>query len=152
MPNSWQKVCWFFYVPLGYDKRGTLKGCEMGPTVYRPNLVPRAFLFRTRLFIVHVREDWRARCHYKGSSFSSVILKPWVLGRLEVWPPAQQSTVRCSTNWTKQSAVSGSVSRLHNSQILPSFYPQWTFEQYQSFQGYTCTVISRITINFLYHF
>ena len=36
MPYSLQVVCGFFYVPLAFV--WTVKGCEMGPTVYSPYL------------------------------------------------------------------------------------------------------------------
>ena len=46
----------------------TVKMQETGPTVYRP--YPRRLKYLTI-----------CRCHYKGSIFSSVILRPWVLVR-----------------------------------------------------------------------
>ena len=52
--------------------------------------VPQNYLSRAGRqdlrFIVLIREDWEVsaicRCYYKGSTFSSMILRPWVL----VWP------------------------------------------------------------------
>ena len=76
MPYSLWIVCGFFYVPLG---------CEHWRVVRRG-----------LRFIVLIREDLKVLticgCNYKGSTFSSVILRPWVLVRPE-WnsrPPAWQ--------------------------------------------------------------
>ena len=57
------------------------KCCETGPTVYR--LYPRR---RESLTIY--------RCHYKGSAFSSVILRPWGFEAA-----TSHTVVRYSTNW-----------------------------------------------------
>ena len=82
MPYSLRIVCGFFYVPLG---------CEHWRVV-RQGL----------RFIVLIREDLKVlticRCNYKGSTFSSVILRPWVLVQLEsnsrppAWQPDAQPT------------------------------------------------------------
>ena len=50
----------------------TLKGCGTGPTVYCP--YPR----RLQSLSIHRR-------HYKGRTFYSVILRPWVLARPRFW-------------------------------------------------------------------
>ena len=52
----------FFLSPTEYIEHINFKGCEMGLGVYRP--YPR------RLEIVTI-----CRCHYKGSTFSSVIIR-----------------------------------------------------------------------------
>ena len=65
-----EQWCGFFYVPNEPDK---WKCCETGPTRFCP--YPR------RLESLTVR-----RCRFKGSTFFSVILGPWVLVRwAECW-------------------------------------------------------------------
>jgi len=69
-------VCGFFNVP---------RNCEHSRVVRRRR--------------EDLRFRFRFRCNYKGSTFSSVILRPWVLVRPESnsRPPAGAN--RCSTNW-----------------------------------------------------
>ena len=69
MPYSLRLVCGFFNVPQLFK-------------VVRRDL---------RL-IVLIRENLKVWCNYKGSTFSSVILRPWVLVRSESnsWPPTSQ--------------------------------------------------------------
>ena len=55
--------CGFFYVPQEPDK---CRCCWTGPMVFRP--YPRTLESQTD-----------CRCHYKGSTFFSVIYRPWVL-------------------------------------------------------------------------
>ena len=101
VPYSYRTVSGFFNVPYYLISN---KGYETGPPVYSP--YPR------RLESLTV-----CRCNYKGSTFSSVILRPWVLVRPEsnsrppAWQPDAQPTeppVRGATmiriqslNWAK---------------------------------------------------
>ena len=78
MPHSSRIVCTGSLT--SHIKLVNMEGiCEMGPTVYSP--YPR------RLESLTI-----CRCNYKGSTFSSVILRPWVMVRPEsnLWPPALQ--------------------------------------------------------------
>ena len=45
------------------------------------------------------------RCHYKRSTFFSVILRPWVLVRREFQPATSRSADRRSPNWVDQATV-----------------------------------------------
>ena len=76
-PYSFRIVCGFFNVPHWTYKH--VRYCETGPTVYSP--YPRRL--QSHIYC------W---CNYKGSTFYSVILRPWVLVRPESnsWPPAWQ--------------------------------------------------------------
>ena len=87
VPYSYQIVSGFFNVPYYLISN---KGHETGPPVYSP--YPR------RLESLPI-----CRCNYKGSTFSSVILRPWVLVRLEsnsrppTWQPMlNQLSHRCT--------------------------------------------------------
>ena len=80
MPYSFRIMCGFFNVP---------QNCEHSRVVRRG-----------LRFIVVIREDLKVlticRCNYKGSTFSSVILRPWVLVRPESnsRPPAGQTVAQ----------------------------------------------------------
>ena len=73
MPYSLRIVCGFFNVLQLF------KGCETGPLAYSP--YPRRLESLTICW-----------CNYKGSTFYSVISRPWVLVQLELnsWLPASQ--------------------------------------------------------------
>jgi len=80
MPYSFRIVCGFSNVP---------RNCEHSRVVRRG-----------LRFIVLTREDLKVlsicRCNYKGSTFSSVILRPWVLVRPESnsRPPTEQTVAQ----------------------------------------------------------
>ena len=80
MPYSFRIVCGFFNIP---------QNCEHSRVVRRG-----------LWFIVLIREDLKfltiCRCNYKGSTFSSVILRPWVLVQPESnsRPPAGQTVAQ----------------------------------------------------------
>ena len=45
------------------------------------------------------------RCNSKGSTFFSVILRPWVCVQTGSWTPTFRTEVRCSSTWANQAAV-----------------------------------------------
>ena len=70
-----------------------------------------------------VRRDYRpylkrieiltiCRCHYKGNTFSSVTLRPWVVVRPEFGPATSRTVARCSSNWDNRSTVK-LIRRMH---------------------------------------
>ena len=63
----------FYFLPLHEIFNVPPKNCETEPTVYCP--------YTRRL----ERLVTICRCHYKGSTFSSVILRPWVMVRPGIW-------------------------------------------------------------------
>ena len=88
-PTLFEQWCGFFYVPQELDK---WKCCGTGPTVFRP--YPR----RLEILIV-------CTCHCKGSTFPSVIWRPWVLFR----PGFEPATSRLA-DWD---SPKGNRRRLH---------------------------------------
>ena len=89
VPYSFRTVVWVLLRPT---RTNQWKCCETGPTVFRP--YPRILVDLTVY-----------RCYCKGSTFSSVILRPCVL----VWPGFEPTTSRSadrrSPNWANQAAV-----------------------------------------------
>ena len=88
-PTLFEQWCRFFYVPQEPDKCNC---CETGPTVFRP--YPR------RLESLTV-----CRCHYKGTTFFSVIERPWVLVRPGFEPVTSRSADRRFPKWANQAAA-----------------------------------------------
>ena len=88
-PHSFRIVMWVLLRPTRTNQG---KCCETGPTVFRP--YPR------RLESLTI-----CRCRYKGSTFFSVIQRPWVLVRTGFEPATSHSADRRSPNWANQAAV-----------------------------------------------
>ena len=88
-PTIFEQWCGFFYIP---QEPGKCKCCQTEFTVFRP--YPR------RLESLTI-----CRCHYKGSTFFSVIQRHWVLVRLGFEPATSRSADRHSPNWATQAAV-----------------------------------------------
>ena len=85
MPYSLQKVCgYYFYLPLG--------------CVHKQWRVVRWSLWFKDLIPVNLKVLSNCGCNYKGSTFSSLILRPWLLvrpkssSRPPAWKPDAQPT------------------------------------------------------------
>ena len=87
---------------------------ETGPTVY--SLYPRRL---ERLTI--------CRCHYKGSTSSSVIWRPWVIVLPRFEPATSRTAVWCSTNSANRPAVEGCTRRKWKEPFFPPLYGTWCF-------------------------
>ena len=98
MPATlYKQHCGFFYPPHGSEE---WKSCEMGHTVFRS--------YSRRLECLTI-----SRCHYKGSTFSSVILRPWVLVQLWFEPATTCSADRRLSSWANWATVDVTVSSEH---------------------------------------
>ena len=86
-PTLYEQQCESFYVPQESDQR---KSCETGPTVLSE---------KTRMSNL-------CRCHNKGSTLSSVILRPWVLVRPGIEPATSRSADQRLSNWANRAAQS----------------------------------------------
>ena len=82
---------------------------ETGPPAYRP------YLRRRENLIIY-------RCQSNVTTFSLVILKPWVLVRLGIEPRPYRSKVWFSTEWGIQSAECSMVVRDDKLANQPIFY------------------------------
>ena len=90
MPSTlYEQQCRFFYVP---QESKQWKSCETGPKAFCP--YPRT------LEILTV-----CRCHNKGSTFSSIVLRPSVLVRARFEPMTSCSADRRISNWANWVAV-----------------------------------------------
>ena len=109
-PYSFRIVMWVLLRPT---RTNQWKCCETGPTVFRP--YPR------RLESLTI-----CRCHYKGSTFSSFIKRPWVLVR----PGFELATFRSadwrSSNWANQAAVFFRRTKFANYLVLRNFHPTFS--------------------------
>ena len=85
-PYSFRTVMWVLLRPT---RTNQWKCCETGPSVFRP--YPRILESLTI-----------CRCHYEGSTFFSVIKRPWVLVRPGFEPATSHSADRRSPNWANQ--------------------------------------------------
>ena len=87
--SLYEQQCGFFYVPQEQEQ---WKSCEAGPTVFR---------------LCQWRQECLTICRYhnKGSAFSSVILRPWLLVRPEFEPVTSFSAEGRLSNWADRAAV-----------------------------------------------
>lgn len=81
-PTFYEQQCGFFYVPKESEQWKLT--CKTGPTGFCP------YIYLRRL-------EWltTCRCHNKGSIFSSVFLRPWLLVRLGFEQAISQNIVIC---------------------------------------------------------
>ena len=90
-PTLYEQQSGFFYAPQESEQ---WKSCETGPTVSRP--YPR------RLECLTV-----CSCHNKDSTFSSVILRPWMLVLLGFEPANSRSVDQRLSNWANRLGPEG---------------------------------------------
>ena len=94
-PTLYEQQCWFFYVP---QESEPWKSCETGPLPFRP--------YSRRLECLTI--CW---CHNKGSTFSSLILRPWAR------PGFQPATSRL-TDWRFSNCANRAVADTKSSPPL----------------------------------
>ena len=93
----YKQHCGFFYVPQESEE---WESCETGRMVFHP--------YSRRLECLTF-----CRCHCKGSTFSSVILRPWVLVQPRFEPATTCSADRHLPNWAHWAMVNVTVSDEH---------------------------------------
>ena len=117
MPCSFRVVCGFFNVPQ-WSYINMVGICETGPTVYHP--YPRRLECLTICWF-----------NYKGSTFYSVILRPWVLVRLESNspPPAWQPDVPPMSHRLRSWKTVHFSEQIMSKDKYPSIFlqPNWGF-------------------------
>ena len=86
-PTLYEQQCGFFYVPQESEQ---WKSCDTGPLVSRP--------YSRRLECLTI--CW---CHNKGSTFSSVILRPWA--RPGFQPATSRLTDGRFSNWANRTVA-----------------------------------------------
>ena len=101
----YKQHCGFFYVPQESEE---WKSCETGRMVFRP--------YSRRLECLTF-----CRCHCRGSTFSSVILRPWVLVQPRFEPATTCSADRHLPNWAHWAMVNVTVSNEHLHKIFLLF-------------------------------
>ena len=101
----YKQHCGFFYVPQESEE---WKNCETGRMVFRP--------YSRRLECLTF-----CRCHCRGSTFSSVILRPQVLVQPRFEPATTCSADRHLPNWAHWAMVNVTVSNEHLHKIFLLF-------------------------------
>ena len=117
----YEQQCRFFYI---FQETEQWKSYEIEPTVFRP--CPR------RLECLTI-----CRCHIKGSTFSSVILRPWVLVKLEFEPTTSRSADQCLSNWANRWRQNNN----NNNNIIIIIEIPEEIETHSSFTSYMCTSV-----------